>query len=387
MKLKGLLKVALVLLAISTMFVACDTLAGGKFPITDTVYAKLTEEWSAQKSVWVWAWPNGGSGKWLEVEKFDNGIIGCYIPDGYENVIFASFEQEEKPGSDWKGKVAQTADLKVPLMGDNAVVYSIEEGAWVESEDDLPAVTKPETPAEPETLAKKYTLKITADGFNEGDAVVVNGTIFGWNGWPFEGWLCWTDDVQDTEKAAAEAAAWIAANAEKQVVVADADGKISLEVELSTDNLDHTLMLVLATVVDGKYSSVSQTQDIPVVLPEEEGTYNVVVNYSESTAEVTPYVPETIDILITNNKGWSKMYVYYWGVECDTWPGIELTEKVTNDYGEEQFKATIPVGVQGIIFNNGEGEQTVDILDFDSSKSGYWIGDKNSDGKYVYGSW
>ena len=64
MKLKGLLKVALVLLAISTMFVACDTLAGGKWARVENVYMKPSATADADSVYYVWNWGNGADGKW-----------------------------------------------------------------------------------------------------------------------------------------------------------------------------------------------------------------------------------------------------------------------------------------------------------------------------------
>ena len=86
MKLKGLLKVALVLLAISTMFVACDTLAGGKFPPiftpftpeAGTVYVQMPETWLGNKAYGAWIWADGGAGSWYDLEVVDESEVSAH---------------------------------------------------------------------------------------------------------------------------------------------------------------------------------------------------------------------------------------------------------------------------------------------------------------------
>ena len=62
---------------------------------------------------------------------------------------------------------------------------------------------------------------------------------------------------------------------------------------------------------------------------------------------------------------WDQPRVHYWftdGGSVDfggtTWPGVYMTP-VQNQ--ENKFKATIPANVGGLLFNNGSGDQTVDI--------------------------
>jgi len=152
MKLKGLLKVALVLLAISTMFVACDTLAGGKFPPiftpftpeVGTVYVQMPETWLGNEAYGAWIWADGGEGSWYDLEVVDEseGIFSCDVPADKQNIIFVAFTSETK---DWANKKEQTADLKIPT--DKNVLYVIQSSSWV---DPTGKAEIPEPPAEPE---------------------------------------------------------------------------------------------------------------------------------------------------------------------------------------------------------------------------------------------
>ncbi len=57
----------------------------------------------------------------------------------------------------------------------------------------------------------------------------------------------------------------------------------------------------------------------------------------------------------------------------------------TNDFGEPQFKVTVPADMTNIIFSDGGSAQTVDIP-FDSSATGYYLTGW-SDGKATVGTW
>ncbi len=93
---------------------------------------------------------------------------------------------------------------------------------------------------------------------------------------------------------------------------------------------------------------------------------------TESTAQPTT-VSSDYEITFTNNKNWSAVYCYYWS-DTETmsiWPGEAMTYSTTNDYGEKIYTITIPSTATYIIFNNGNGSQTVDIPITGSAK--YYI--------------
>ena len=117
--------------------------------------------------------------------------------------------------------------------------------------------------------------------------------------------------------------------------------------------------------------------------------YEVIKDYDEN---VTPPMPDKIDIYFTNNIGWSKVNYYCWGAANMTWPGAQMTYDSKNEMGQDVYKVTVnPSVYQNIIFNNGAGgdaNQTVDItIDTSSAKIGYYISDPESYGKKNVGTW
>ena len=79
---------------------------------------------------------------------------------------------------------------------------------------------------------------------------------------------------------------------------------------------------------------------------------------------------------------WGQPRVHYWftdGGSVDfggtTWPGVYMTP-VQNQ--ENKFKATIPANVGGLLFNNGSGDQTVDIRN-GIENGAFWRPNGNSD--------
>ncbi len=112
---------------------------------------------------------------------------------------------------------------------------------------------------------------------------------------------------------------------------------------------------------------------------------------TESSSSSTP-VSAKYTVKFTNNQGWSSVYLYAWnhstGAKNAEWPGVKLTDKATNTYGEEQFTASIDNTYDRIIFNNGSGTQTVDITNEtrDGSVTGYYP-KSQTNGKWEVGTW
>lgn len=83
-------------------------------------------------------------------------------------------------------------------------------------------------------------------------------------------------------------------------------------------------------------------------------------NYTPTSVELgkCEEIADTYTVTAYNSVGWNNMYIYYWGSESKevTWPG----ELMYCSYDDE-FICLIPADAKGIIFNNGNGLQTVDI--------------------------
>lgn len=53
---------------------------------------------------------------------------------------------------------------------------------------------------------------------------------------------------------------------------------------------------------------------------------------------------------------WGKVLIHHWGVNATTWPGVEMQKL---DCGHYRF--ALPEGTTGVVFNNGDGDQTNDV--------------------------
>ena len=98
---------------------------------------------------------------------------------------------------------------------------------------------------------------------------------------------------------------------------------------------------------------------------------------------------DTHYVHLTNAQKWDKVYLYSWDKDgCDlsnTWPGNEAVNKYINGYGAEVYVFEVPDNAAGMVFNNGEGLQSEDVLD--TWKIGYWITDETDDmGNYIVGT-
>ncbi|MCH5298892.1 MAG: starch-binding protein, partial [Ruminococcus sp.] len=114
----------------------------------------------------------------------------------------------------------------------------------------------------------------------------------------------------------------------------------------------------------------------------------------EKESDANPSAPTTpsgssSSFKFTNNRGWSKVYAYFFDESGDlatSWPGDLVTKFETNSLGETVYTINVPKGATGCVINNGSGEQTTDITDF--SVEGYYTdGSTNSAGHYIAIPW
>lgn len=78
------------------------------------------------------------------------------------------------------------------------------------------------------------------------------------------------------------------------------------------------------------------------------------------TAQFTEANVDTISISAINFIGWDDVYVYYWlGDDNNSWPGTEMTA----DANGLVYTASIPATAEGIIFSDGNGNQTANITE------------------------
>ena len=89
-------------------------------------------------------------------------------------------------------------------------------------------------------------------------------------------------------------------------------------------------------------------------------------------------------LYFSNNQYWSKVYYYVWDNNSymKSWPGDNMIFVRQNSYGQDIYKCTFPTTYTSIIFNNGSGEQTIDISLSDiESETGFYL-DNKTNGKW-----
>lgn len=101
-----------------------------------------------------------------------------------------------------------------------------------------------------------------------------------------------------------------------------------------------------------------------------------------------PDPPKTTKVTLTytNSNNWANVYAYMWNYASSApkkaWPGEMLTAADTTDRGEKQYKVEIDYSLYDrIIFNNGSGAQTKDLV-VGLAASGYY----GQDGIFTVGS-
>ena len=100
----------------------------------------------------------------------------------------------------------------------------------------------------------------------------------------------------------------------------------------------------------------------------------VTINYAgtKSVKSVTAKRKTTtgnFTVYFTDAENYGDVHVYYWN-DGPAWPGTPMTEVGTNDYNQKIYRAEIPATAVGIIFNNNNNRQTVDITD--NIEDGSW---------------
>lgn len=115
-----------------------------------------------------------------------------------------------------------------------------------------------------------------------------------------------------------------------------------------------------------------------------------ITNSGNANLEVTFTPSEGVSIpnyiTFTDALNWGNIHMYYWD-NGPEWPGVAMTEIGENEYGQKQYRAVVPDGVTGIIFN-GNGKQTVNITSYTACTEGYYATDSQDGmGHYEVGSW
>lgn len=105
-------------------------------------------------------------------------------------------------------------------------------------------------------------------------------------------------------------------------------------------------------------------------------------------------------VAFTNNGSWSdSIYLYNWsddGGEISAWPGDKMQGGYTNEFGQKQYYAFVPMDVPNIVFSSPQLDaaggnipcvevQTVDI--FVTGNTGYYLSGARDGAKYKVSTW
>ena len=87
--------------------------------------------------------------------------------------------------------------------------------------------------------------------------------------------------------------------------------------------------------------------------------------YTKEEAEAKLAKPvEYESVYFVDNQGWGKANIYTWTPEVGTWPGVAMTKEAEQLAGYDVYSYTVEKGTSfgGVIFNNGSGQQTADLV-------------------------
>ncbi len=97
------------------------------------------------------------------------------------------------------------------------------------------------------------------------------------------------------------------------------------------------------------------------------------VTFTKSAQQAQNGITLYYDNAITN---WGGVKIHHWPVEQSNWPGKDMT-RVTNSAYANLWTYTVPTGTTGVVFNNGNGDQTSDITNLEHNRIYKGTGNRN----------
>ena len=125
--------------------------------------------------------------------------------------------------------------------------------------------------------------------------------------------------------------------------------------------------------------------NLTATIDEQTGKKHITCSDCDFVANLDPNI-----FYFTKPNEWDDVYVYMWNDKGDNgWPGVKTTDCVgLNEYGQKVYSINTVVNdniYDKMIFNNGQGTQTADIIKADcGAYNGIYRIDDNSVGYYVY---
>lgn len=137
----------------------------------------------------------------------------------------------------------------------------------------------------------------------------------------------------------------------------------------------------------GEASASSTLYTEPITLSETSTVYTYVANanghrnqsfsYTKTVTPPTPPVPDNTIYFDNSQTNWGSVKVHYWGgSEASNWPGKDMQV-----YKDKVYSFACPEGTTGLVFNNGNGDQTSNL----TFVAGHIFNKQGDQGEYITG--
>ena len=286
------------------------------------LYLKPNSNWLKDNARFAVYYFGNGDG-WASMSDRDgDGVYEGTIPSGYPNVIFCRMN----PGTgdnNWDNKWNQTGDLTVPTNGNNC--FTVLDGSW-------DGATSSWSYFEPTYIIA-------------GDSTAVFGTAW---------------DVSNTSNKMTRAANGIY----EKTYVGVAPGTYSFKVTAGTWNCSWG-----GNGPDGNYVfTLQRASDVTILFDEVSETI---------TVDIVTQPVKDVTIHYRNTGMWADIYYHAWTENGDndqgltSWPGLKLAENTEHkNWYTVELKGLNAANGIGILFHNGGGSQTADLMIDENGE--YW---------------
>lgn len=150
--------------------------------------------------------------------------------------------------------------------------------------------------------------------------------------------------------------------------------KATGEVETTVTPVENT------TTTKPENTTTTKPEDTTTTKPEDTTTSNQEGETTTKPEETTTAKKGvTVEVTLSADAKWDKVFLHAWADGFGTqWPGVEMTAK------DGKWYATLDTELTKLSFvvSNGNGEQTVDIVDVSGKEVKLTLGAKNADGKF-----
>ena len=293
-----------------------------------TVYVYNTAWWDI---VGYYVWNDAGDvrAEWPGQEAYEDTYLlyPIMVPADYSYIIIND------------GGSNQTADIALVSIDKSATVFNNGTGEWMSLEDYDPnlEIPKPVIPDGPD--------------YSEYETVrVYLGNTLGWENANFYTW--------SNDSAIGQMAAWPGLPMEYDDVTGlyYADVPVCFDRIIFNNGTAQTLDLYVPAAGDSKVVC-----DNSLVVGAAGGGVDgsdcwVALGDYEAPDPILPPTTE-VTVVFRNDAGWAEVLIHYWGGEGETtWPGFAMEKGADGLY-----YAVVPAGTTGIVFNDGNGNQTDDL--------------------------